>query len=179
MDDPDSRVHIVDTATEDLKGLARMAWSFWRGRGVVDLGDLGRDPTPVGTGGELVTFAAVGALSTLVTLVLFVLLRGTIGSLAANALALTLAAVANTAANRRWTFGHRGAGGRAQEWRRAAGVHVTGLTISTGALLLARAVDGGSLATELLLLTAAFAVSTALRFLLMPAWIFRSRAARR
>jgi putative flippase GtrA len=178
-DDPDSRVHIASTATEDLKGLWRMAWSFWRGRGLVDLGEMRRDPMPVGTGGELVTFAAVGVLSTIATLVMFVLLRSPIGSLGANAVALTVAAVANTAANRRWTFGHRGSGGRADEWRRSAGVHVAGLVITTGALLVARAVDGGSLGTELVLLTVAFVVSTALRFLLMPAWVFRSRAGRR
>ena len=178
VDDPDSRVHIVGTATEDLKGLGRMAWSFWRGRGIVDLGELRRDPMPAGTGSELVTFGAVGALSTLATLVLFVMLRGPMGSLAANAVALTAAAVGNTAANRRWTFGRRGSGGRAQDWRRAGGVHLTGLAISTGALVVARAVDGGALGTELLLLTAAFVISTGLRFLLMPAWIFRPRRAR-
>ena len=178
IDDPDSRVHIVHTATEDLRGLGRMAWSFWRGRGIVDLGELHRDPMPAGTGGELVTFAAVGTLSTLATLALFVLLRGALGSLAANAVALSVAAVANTAANRRWTFGRRGSGGRAQDWRRAGGVHLAGLAVSTSALLVARAVDGGALGTELLLLTAAFLVSTGLRFLLLPAWIFRQRAER-
>ena len=57
----------------------------------------------------LVRFAAVGAASTPAYLLLFVLLRGPVGAQGANLLALLATAVANTAANRRLTFGIRGA----------------------------------------------------------------------
>ena len=173
VDDPDSRVHIVRTATDDLKGLARLAWGFWRGRGVVDLGDARRTPPPSGTGGQLVTFAAVGTVSTIVTLTLFVLLRTSLGSIAAMVVALSVAAVANLAANRRWTFGRRGVDGRRAEWLRAGGVHLVGLAIATGAIVVAHAIDGGSLTTELVLISLAFVAATALRVVLLPTWIFR------
>jgi putative flippase GtrA len=177
-DDLDSRVHIASTAADDLKGLARMAWRLWTGRGAIDFGDIERRTVPAGTGGELVTFAIVGALSTVATLVMFLVLRGAIGSIAANATAFTVAGLGNIAANRRWTFGRHGRSGRRGEWLRSTGIHLAGLAITTGALLLARVIEGGSLAVELSLLAVAFTVSTALRFLLMPAWIFRRRAAR-
>ncbi len=48
VDDPDTRVHIARTATDDLKGLARMAWRFWTGRGTIDLAGIGREPIPLG-----------------------------------------------------------------------------------------------------------------------------------
>ena len=178
IDDPDSRVHIVHTATADLKGLARVAWGFWWGRGVLDLGETRRAPISFGTGGELITFATVGAISTVATLLMFLVLRSPLGSLWANAVALSVAAAANIAANRRWTFGRRGPGGRRREWWRALGVHGAGLALSSGALLAARAIDGGTLPTELIVLVLAFVVSTGLRILLMPGWIFRGSSGR-
>jgi putative flippase GtrA len=178
VDDPDSSVHIVRTATEDLKGLARVARRFWLGDGIVDLAEGQRRPMPVGTGGEIVTFAAVGALSTVAALGLFLLLRGPLGSITANVVALAATAALNTAANRRWTFGLRGRGGRARMWRRACVVHLSGVFITTAALAIAQAVDGGSLGTELALLFVASAISTGLRFLLMPAWVFSHESQR-
>jgi putative flippase GtrA len=177
VDDPDSSVHIVRTATEDLKGLARVARRFWSGDGIVALAEGGRRPPPVGTGGEIVTFAVVGALSTVATLALFVLLRDPLGSITANAVALAATAALNTAANRRWTFGLRGRG-RTRTWWRACAVHLSGLFITTAALAVAHAVDGGSLGTELILLFVASLISTGLRFLLMPAWVFAHESRR-
>jgi putative flippase GtrA len=176
-DDPDSRVNIVSTATDDLKGLARMARRFWTGRGAIDLGDQRRKPVAAGSGGELVSFAMVGAMSTATTVALFLLLRSPLGSLWANAVAFSAAAIGNTAANRRWTFGRHGRKGRRGEWLRAAGVHLAGVAATSGALVVARAIDSGALGIELVLLGVAFVLSTSLRFLLMPAWIFREQAA--
>jgi putative flippase GtrA len=176
VDDPHSSVDIVRTATEDLKGLARVARRFWWGDGLVDLAEGQRRPTPVGTGGEIVTFAKVGVLSTVAALGLFLVLRDPLGSMTANVVALAATAGLNTAANRRWTFGLRGRVGRARMWRRASAVHCSGLVITTAALAVAQAVDGGSLGTELILLSAASAVSTGLRVLLMPAWVLSRRA---
>jgi putative flippase GtrA len=178
VDDPDSRVRIAPTAWGDLQGMARMARKFWTGRGAVDLGGTSRPPAPAGTGGELVTFVVVGAISSLAALGIFLMLRDRMGSLWANAIALVLTGLANTAANRRWTFGRRGTLGRPTEWARASAVHAVGLLLTTGSLLIARAIDGGALGTELVLLGLASALATGLRFLLMPAWVFRRRARR-
>lgn len=175
VDDPDSSVHIVRTATDDLKGLVRVARRFWWGDGLVDLAEGQRRPMPVGTGGEIVSFAAVGVLSTVAALALFLVLRGPLGSITANVVALAATAALNTAANRRWTFGLRGRVGRARMWRRASAVHLSGLFITTAALAIAQVVDGGSLSTELVLILIASAISTGLRFLLMPAWVFSPR----
>jgi putative flippase GtrA len=173
VDDPDSRVKIARTALGDLRGMARVASGFWLGRGRVELGGLERQPTPAGSGGELVSFAAVGAMSTAAYFVLFFVLLGPLGPFGANLVALTATVFANMGAHRRWTFGHRGTGGRRREWVRAAVVHAAGLALTSAAIVAAEAVDGASTTSLIVLLLAASAMSTALRFLLMPAWVFR------
>jgi putative flippase GtrA len=173
IDDTDSRVRIVATAWADLKGMARVARAFWRGEGRVDLGVVGRPPIPAGTGGELVTFVAVGILSTMAQLAMFLVLRPRLGPVTANAVALTVAAVGNTAAHRRWTFGRRGSADRTTHWARAGSVYLAGLALTTVALVAAHAVQAGSLTVELVLLAVTSVVATALRFSLMPAWVFR------
>src|SRR6185437_8624229 len=114
IDDPDSRVHIISTALTDLRGIARLARAFAIGKlPIQDLrAQLGRAPlepqtpgVPVGLTRQLVRFAAIGLLSTMAYLVLFLLLRAPLGAQGANALTLLLTAVANTALNRRFTFG--------------------------------------------------------------------------
>jgi hypothetical protein len=115
VDDPDSRVEIVSTAVADLKGIARLTRALGTGRlPLAALREqLGRNPLPVvgvpaGLTGQLMKFAAVGVASTLAYLVLYALLRVGLGPQWANLLALLITAVANTAANRRLTFGVRG-----------------------------------------------------------------------
>src|SRR6516165_5571367 len=76
-DDPDSRVDIVATAVGDLRGVARLV--------------LVR---------QVLRFATIGAASTLAYLLLYSGLRSVLGAQAANAIALLLTAIANTAANR-------------------------------------------------------------------------------
>jgi putative flippase GtrA len=173
VDDPDSRVKVVRTALDDLRGIRRVAFAFWTGRPDLDLTGLERRPVPAGTGGELVAFATVGALSTLAYFVLFLALRGALGDYAANALALTATMVANTSAHRAWTFGRRISSSRWREWGRAAAVHLAGLALTTAAIAAARTVDGATTTSLAVLLLVACVLSTALRFLLMPAWIFR------
>ena len=118
VDDPDSRVDIVATARADLAGIARMLRAFATGRlPVAELrAQIGRRPLPdPGARGARRAWSAswcgspsIGVLSTLAYLALFLLLRGVVGAQAANLVALLLTAVANTAANRRLTFGIRG-----------------------------------------------------------------------
>jgi putative flippase GtrA len=173
VDDPDSRVKIARTALDDLKGMARVASGFWLGRGRVELGGLERQPTPAGSGGELVSFAAVGAIATAAYFLLFLVLLDALGPFGANLVALTATMFANMGVHRRWTFGRRGTRGRRREWVRATAVHVAGLALTSVAVVAAEAVDGASRTSLIVLLLAASAMSTALRFLLMPAWVFR------
>ncbi len=185
IDDPDSRVDIVATARADLAGIARMLRAFAGGRlPVADLrAQIGRRPlpdpvpgVPAGLVGQLVRFAVIGMLSTLAYLAIFVLLRGSVGAQAANLSALLLTAVANTAANRRITFGVRGAAGAARAQFQGLVVFALGLGLTSGSLAVLHAVDPApARSTEVLLLVAANAAATLLRFLLLRGWVFRTR----
>jgi hypothetical protein len=115
VDDPDSRVDIVATAMADLRGIARLTRALGTGRlPLAALREqLGRNPLPVagvpaGLTGHLLRFGAVGVASTLAYLLLYAVLRTGVGPQWANLVALLVTAVANTAANRRLTFGVRG-----------------------------------------------------------------------
>ncbi|MBV8990301.1 MAG: GtrA family protein, partial [Solirubrobacterales bacterium] len=59
----------------------------------------------------LAHFIGIGVLSTIAYAMLYLILRAPLGANGANALALALTAVANTQANRRFTFGVRGRAG--------------------------------------------------------------------
>jgi putative flippase GtrA len=187
VDDPDSRVDIVRTATADLAGIARMLRAFATGRlPVAELrASIGRGPlpdpvpgVPPGMVAQLARFAVIGVLSTLAYLGIFVLLRGMVGAQAANLTALLLTAVANTAANRRITFGIRGGAGAAVHHAQGLAVFGLGLVLTSGSLAVLHAVaPGAARAAELLLLVAANAAATLLRFVLFRGWVFRPRPA--
>ena len=175
IDDPDSRVHVRQTATDDLKGVARVARRFLAGRGHLDLGITAREPLADDMGRQLVSFAAVGAVSTALSVVLFLLLRGSLGALAANAVALTATVVANTWANRRYTFATRGGHDRRRHYLGALALFAAGLALSTAMLGVARLVGGGS-AVEGTALAASWTVTTVARFAVLRA-VFRRRGA--
>ena len=75
VDDPDSRVDVAATARADLRGVRRVLWTFLRGGGQVELGSLERSPPVDDLGRQTVSFLVIGTVSTLVSLVLFLLLR--------------------------------------------------------------------------------------------------------
>jgi putative flippase GtrA len=176
VDDPDSRVDILHTALDDLRGVQRLACSFWFHPQQASLGVAARAEPPAGTGGELVSFVSVGAMCTVLYLAGFLLLHGATDPYRANAISLTATMVINTAAHRRFTFRRRGPGARRHEDARATAVHLAGLALTTGALAVLQActVDPGVTA-EAIVLTLTSTIASALRFVLMPAWVFRHR----
>lgn len=113
-DDPDSRVDVTGTAMDDLRGVRRMRRAFARGAIPVDAiaSRIGRGRLLGGAAGEAARFAVVGAVSTALHWAGFLLLL-TAGLTAqfANLMALSVATVYNTAANRSWTFGAVGKAG--------------------------------------------------------------------
>ena len=175
VDDSDSRVDIVATALADLRGIARLGRGLATGvlrrrvRGAVSTSHL-----PVGMAPQLIRFAAVGVLSTVAYIALFVLLSEPLGSLAANAVALLLTAVMNTAANRRLTFGTRGREGQLRHHGEGLAVFALGLALTSVALgsLQALATEPARW-VELMVLILANAGSTLLRFVLLRSWVFR------
>jgi putative flippase GtrA len=185
VDDPDSRVDILATAKADVAGIARMLRALGTGRlPMTELrAQLGRRPltdpvpgVPAGLVGQLLRFAVIGVLSTIAYLVLFVLLRGAFPAQAANLGALLLTAVANTAANRRITFGIRGPAGAGRAQAQGLAVFVLGLALTSGALAVLHAVSPTPAhSVELLLLVAANALATLLRFVLFRGWVFHTR----
>ena len=175
VDDPDSRVDIVDTALADLRGVARMAGALVRGRlPVRELrSQLGRHPSPPGSFvRQAIRFGAVGVVSTLAYLVLFLLWRVSLGAQAANLFALLVTAVLNTAANRRFTFGVTGDGALRHQFQGLI-VFALGLGLTSGSLaLLTRLSASPARAVEVVVLITANLAATALRFVLLRQWVF-------
>ncbi|BBC34541.1 Glycosyltransferase, group 2 family protein [Streptomyces graminofaciens] len=185
VDDPNSTVHIVKTATDDLKGVWRVGRALATGSLALDriarpFGDDPRDreiqDVPRGLARQLLGFCVVGGLSTLFYLLLYSGFRTFSGSQIANALALLVSAVANTAANRRLTFGVRGRGGVVKHQAQGLVVFGIGLALTSGSLAaLNAATSAPAHSTELAVLIAANLAATVLRFLLFRAWVFPDR----
>lgn len=126
--------------------------------------------------GQLIRFAAVGVASTLAYLGLYALLRLGVSPQWANLVALLTTAVANTAANRRLTFGVRGNDGAWRHQIQGLVVFAIGLGLTSGALALLDALSTRpARPVELVVLIIANLVATAARFLLLRIWVFRSR----
>jgi putative flippase GtrA len=157
VDDPDSRVDVVRTALEDLRGIARLV-----------------------AGWPVARFMAIGAASTVAYALLFLALRAQLGPGAANALALALTAVANTQANRRLTFGVRGRHGLVRQHLMGAVVYVLTLGLTSGALaVLHGVVAHPPRPLEVAVLVLAGVCATVTRYLALRVWVFaRGRPAR-
>ncbi len=123
---------------------------------------------------QLLRFTGVGVVCTITSLALYALLRPWIGSQPANAAALIITSLMNTALNRRLTF-------KITERHRMKRDHLNGLIVIVVALL----ITGGSLgilhwikpdasmADELWTTTLSGFLATAVRFTLLRHWIFR------
>ncbi|MFF0745703.1 glycosyltransferase [Streptomyces sp. NPDC004111] len=185
VDDPHSSVRIFRTAVEDLKGVWRVGRALAVGALPLDrlarpFGDDPRDreldAVPRGLVRQLIGFCCVGVLSTLLYLALYSLARTFAGPQAANAAALLLSAVANTAANRRFTFRVRGRRRAVRQQAQGLVVFGIGLALTSGSLAALGTVGGPvSHHSELAVLVVANLAATVLRFLLLRAWVFQER----
>jgi putative flippase GtrA len=173
IDDADSRVDIVGTAVGDLRGMARVGLGLARGTiKVPQLREAELGP-PRGLAWQVPRFAAIGVLSTLAYIVVYLALRGFMAAQAANALSLLLTAIGNTAANRRLTFGVRGQAGAARQHFRGLIAFAVCLVLTSGALMALHAGSASpSRGLELAVLVLANLVATALRFVLYRGWVF-------
>jgi putative flippase GtrA len=123
---------------------------------------------------QLLRFTGVGIVCTATSLALYALLRPWLGPQLANAAALVLTSLMNTALNRRLTFKISGQ-------RRMARDHLNGMIVIAVALV----ITGGSLGVlhwlhpdatvsdELWTTTLSGFVATAVRFTMLRHWIFR------
>ena len=180
VDDPDSRVDIVHTALDDLRGIARLGSGLLTGRiPVAEVAStLGRVSARAGQGRlrmQVLMFGVVGVGSTLAYALLYLWLRQGSSAQVANLLALVVTAVANTAANRRFTFGVRGRGGRAKHQLQGLVIFAAGLGVTSGTLWLVDRIGSDHHAVEVVALTAANLFVTVMRFVLMRTWVFVPR----
>jgi putative flippase GtrA len=152
VDDPDTRVDIMRTAVADLRGVARLFRS------------------------QLLRFGAIGVVSTVAYLLLFLVLRQAFDAQMSNAIALVTTAVANTAANRRLTFGVVGRDGALRHHLQGLGVFAAALLLTSAALgALHLVTSSPPRAVEVVTLVVANLAATVLRFVLLRGWVFRAQ----
>jgi putative flippase GtrA len=164
VDDPDSRVDIVSTASADLRGIARLLKARL----------LGSSRTTR----QVLSFAAIGVVSTLAYVALYSLLRASTSAVLANLIALAVTAVGNTAANRRLTFDVRGRDRLVTDQLAGLLAFAVALGITTGAVgLLQVLAPKAGLPVELAVVVAASGVATIVRFILLRSWIDRTYTA--
>ena len=141
--------------------------------------DVADRPVPVlsrlrrGLPAQLVRFAVIGVVSTVAYGVLYLLFRQVMGAFVANGLALLITAVANTAANRRLTFGVSGNDGLAGDHAVGLLAFGAGLVITSGSLAVLHAVSSPPHWVELVVLMVANAIATLLRFVALRLRIHR------
>jgi len=178
IDDLDSRVDIVATALADLRGMARLGSGLALGAIKVpqlrgpSLAGQGR-PSPTELPLQVASFVVIGIASTIGYVLLYLLLRGVMSAQGANVLSLLATAVANTAANRRLTFGISGRLHAARHQVKGLIAFGVGLALTSGAL--AALQSGSSHASrglEVSVLVAANLVATVIRFVLYRTWVF-------
>ena len=180
VDDLDSRVDIIATALADLRGMARLGAGFARGsiqvpqlRGPAIARGAARHAASHDLPQQVARFAVIGVASTIAYVVLFLLLRGVISAQAANVVSLRVTAVANTAANRRLTFGISGRSNAARHQVKGLIAFGIGLALTSGALaVLNSGTARHGRVTEVLVLIAANLVATVIRFLMYRHWVF-------
>ncbi|HEY1641267.1 MAG TPA: glycosyltransferase [Streptosporangiaceae bacterium] len=150
-DDPDSRVSVRATALADVRGILRL-----------------------GGGRRLARFAVVGAASTVAYVLIYLTLRRGLAAQSANAIAMGVTAVANTAANRRVTFGISGRRHLVRHQFRGLLAFAAGLAMTSGALAVLHWITPQPPpAAELAVLLIASVAATLARFGLYRSWVFR------
>lgn len=185
VEDLDSRVRVAAAAIENLKGLVRMNRAICSGLATVNVPTVpelrATHPEAVlarpssATLAKFATFAVIGAVSTVLYLLLYLPLRASFSPAAANLCALILVGVANTEANRRWTF-NRSGGPRFVLHTRAAIVFATTYALTTLAVVaLHNAAPGAGIVTEIAVLVLAYGLVTVLRFVALDRWVFARR----
>ncbi|GAB3672386.1 glycosyltransferase [Actinocorallia lasiicapitis] len=182
IEDLDSKVKVGATVRHNLRGLVRTTRRISAGETDVALPPRPR-PAPAhpdavvrtprsSTLLKLTAFVLIGIASTVAHAGIYLLLRSWWAPELANLAALTLTGLANTEANRRWTFASKDAR-RVRAHFRAGSLFLLNYCVTSGAVLaLAPAADPHAETVALLL---ASAVVTLLRYIALDRWVFPVR----
>lgn len=123
---------------------------------------------------QLIRFTGVGIICTVTSLALYALFRPWIGPQPANAAALVITSLMNTALNRRLTFKISGNRKRARDHLNGLIVIAVALVITGGSLGVLHALrPEATLEEDLWTTTLSGFVATAVRFTMLRHWIFR------
>ena len=171
IDDPDTRVHIANTAREDLKGVWRLACN----RTEVPSPEPSLSQT-FAYRHELARYASVGVLSTLAYLAIFLLLRNSLGIFGANVVAAAATAIANTVAHVTFTFRARGN----EQARKAVKAGTLSFTVGIGmtstTLALTYLLGRTSSVAEGIAILVGTVAAACVRFVLLQEWAYRNHA---
>ncbi|MCE1179253.1 MAG: GtrA family protein [Micrococcales bacterium] len=122
-------------------------------------------------------FAVVGAFSTVFHLALFAAFEQVMAPQAANLSALVIATVANTALNRRWTFGVQGREGAAKHQLQGLVLFFVTWAATAGGLWAVHAlVAHPPTWVQTFAVLSANVIATLIRFVAMRMWMFRGHA---
>lgn len=122
---------------------------------------------------EILQFAGTGVVNTVAYAALFAALEPGLGSYAANAAALTLCTLGNTAARRGMAGSARHGLDGGQRMAVAVGLFGVSLATTSAALAAAKSLGFDALPSELAAVTSASALAGLLRFGILRTWVFR------
>jgi putative flippase GtrA len=168
VDDLDSRVQIVSTAADDLRGVWRMLIRRPKGLRRVRSNEVTAD--------QLMRFAGVGVISTLGYLFLFIAWRPLLGAFGANAVAMAIATLFNTAVHRELSRSTDGQARRGRLYAVAGALYLVSLGVTTLGLVVAHWLAPSALVVEVVALAVANLLAAVFRFAVLRAWIFRPSA---
>ena len=122
----------------------------------------------------------IGVLSTIAYALIYLGLRGIMSPGQANAISLAITAVANTAANRRWTFGLRGPDRMLRQYLMGGLVYLLTLGLTSGALVVMHGIDPDpARAVEVGTLILASIAATVTRYVALKTFVFTIRLPKR
>jgi hypothetical protein len=133
----------------------------------------GRGSVPPVFTDELLRFAGVGAVSSVAYVGMFAILEPSLGSYTANAVAIGLCSLGNTATHRGMAGSVRHGLDRNHRLLTASALLGISLAFTTGALAVTRATGATSLLPELCAVSIANAGAAVIRFTILRTWVFR------
>jgi len=169
IDDPDTRVHIVGTAREDLKGVWRLA------RQRVEVAQPKATTSPVFEyHHQMARYASVGVLSTVAYLAIFLLLRDSLGMFGANLVAAAATATVNTAAHVTYTFRSKTNGQLRKAVTAGALSFAVGIGLTTFTLAFTYLAGRTTPLAEGVAILGGMVAAACARFVLLREWAYRS-----